>query len=132
GHVAHEGAHPRAVLVVDVLRLGGHLVVVHGVAEGEVGDGDAVARVHVVVAAAVAVERVPRRVEGVVDAHGVGALRVERVDQVAQRGGEAPGADHLDGPRPPVHHLFGAAAAHHVHVERGDAGGAPNGGVGGE
>src|SRR5258705_1183121 len=59
--VIHELRHVRQLVVVDVLRLVRHLMVVAMIARREERDRDAVTRVHVMIAAAVVLVRMPRR-----------------------------------------------------------------------
>src|SRR5258705_315154 len=66
-HVVHELGDVRQLVVVDVLRLVGHLMVVPVTAGREKRDRNAVARVHVMIAAAVVLLRVTRGVVLVVE-----------------------------------------------------------------
>ena len=67
GNAVHELPDPLHAIVVDVLRLVGHLMVVRVTAGREEDDRNAVARIHVVIAAAIDVLRMPVRVERVVE-----------------------------------------------------------------
>src|SRR5205085_9863288 len=87
--VGDQIGDPRHVLVVDVFRLVGHLVVVGVQAGGKERDGDSVAGVLIVVRATVNVGRMPVRIDRVVEHQAVALRRVDPLHQIAQLGREA-------------------------------------------
>src|SRR5690242_14583975 len=95
-YVTNERRDTRQMVVVDVLRLVGHLVVVAMPAGGEERDRDAVSRVLVVVAAAVVLLRVAVGVELVVESERFRLRLVYRLDEVPQLRRQAPRSDQLE------------------------------------
>ena len=88
GDVADEARHALVVVVPEVLRLVGELVVVAVAAGAEEGDGDPVPGVHVVVAPAIALLGVTGRVVGEVELERLLLCLVGGIDDVAQLGGD--------------------------------------------
>src|SRR5258705_379929 len=127
--VMHELRHVRELVGVDVLRLVRHLGVVAGVPRPEERDRNAVARIHVVIAAAVVLLRMAGGVELIIERKRLLPRLVHGLDQVAQLGREPAGPDELQVSRPPAVLVVGAAAAHHVHVQLRDDRVARPGGV---
>src|SRR6267142_601198 len=115
--VVHKLRHVRQLVVVDVLRLVRHLMVVAVIARREERDGNAVARVHVVIAPAVVLLRMPRGVELIIERERLLPSLVHGLDQIAELGREPARADELQVSRTAASLVVGAAPAHHVHVE---------------
>src|SRR6185503_4917189 len=83
-HVVDEAAQPGRVIVVDVLRFVGNLMVVLRVAERDVYDGYVLPDVVHLVAAAESAHRIGGNIPGAVDGHGFYAHGVDRIDDVAE------------------------------------------------
>ncbi len=88
GDPVHQPRHIPQLLVIDVLRLVGQLVVVLVAAGAEEDDRDTVTRVHPVIAAAIVVLGMAVGVVLVVEHEAVTARGVHLFDQVAQLGGQ--------------------------------------------
>jgi len=82
--IVDELRHPSEVIIVEVFWLVGDLVVVPVSARGEEHDGNAVARIHVMVAATVDVLRMAVGVETVVEREAGFLLRVHIFDEVTE------------------------------------------------
>src|SRR5688572_1314976 len=93
--VVNELRHTTELIVVEVLRLVRHLVVVAMPARGEEHDRNAVARVHVVIAAAIDVLRMTVGVERVVERESRFLFRVHILDEIAKLRREPTRADDL-------------------------------------
>ncbi len=102
---------------MDVLGLVRELVIVAVPAGGEERDRNAIARVFVVIAAAVDVLRVAVGVEGVVEYKGLLLLLVHCLDDVAQLRGQPATSDQLEVMRAAARNVGRLAAPDHVHVE---------------
>src|SRR5881394_45088 len=92
-HVVHELCDVGQLVVVDVLRFVGHLMVVPVTSGREKLDRNAVARVHVVIAAAVVLLRVAGGIVLVVERERLASGLVDSLDEIAELGRETPRAD---------------------------------------
>src|SRR4029453_13443452 len=100
--VVNHPAHPGEVVVVDVLRFVGDLMIVEMLSPGEDHAGDPVARVVVVIGPAVILRGMPRRVVGVAEHEWRPLGGVGRFEHIPKLGGKAASAYNLEvrGPAP--------------------------------
>ena len=118
--IVYEDGDARHLIVVDVLRLVGQLVVVAVAAGREKDDRNAVARILVVVAAAVVLRGMSVRVELVVEMKRRGFRLGDRLDQVAELRGQSARPDELKVSGATALLVMRSAAADHVHIELRD------------